>query len=122
MRLNGACDVMIATDLAQRGLDIPFVRHVINYDLPDNIDDYIHRIGRTGRIGNRGSATSYITTDLANPPNLHPTVNVKMVLKLIDMMNYMNQSVPQWLKELATKQINAPNSDCMPGRNDERNE
>lgn len=43
--------MLVATDVAARGLDIPNVLHVINYDLPNNIDDYVHRIGRTGRAG-----------------------------------------------------------------------
>jgi superfamily II DNA/RNA helicase len=44
----GRCPVLVATDVAARGLDIPNVMHVINYDLPKSIDDYVHRIGRTG--------------------------------------------------------------------------
>ena len=48
---------MVATDVAARGLDIPAVMHVINYDLPNEIDSYVHRIGRTGRIGQKGQAT-----------------------------------------------------------------
>ena len=51
---------MVATDVAARGLDIPNVTHVINYDLPNDIDDYVHRIGRTGRAGNSGLATALI--------------------------------------------------------------
>ncbi|KAL7295655.1 hypothetical protein TKK_0011012 [Trichogramma kaykai] len=51
--------ILVATSVAARGLDIPKVRHVINYDLPKEIDDYIHRIGRTGRVGNQGKATSF---------------------------------------------------------------
>ena len=51
---RGVCPVLVATDVASRGLDIPNVLHVINFDLPTQIDDYVHRIGRTGRCGNIG--------------------------------------------------------------------
>lgn len=50
---TGRTPVMVATDVAARGLDIPHVTHVINYDLPKDIDDYVHRIGRTGRAGKK---------------------------------------------------------------------
>ena len=56
---NGVAPILIATDVAARGLDVRNVMHVINYDLPDDIDEYVHRIGRTGRVGNRGLATSF---------------------------------------------------------------
>ncbi len=52
--------IMIATDIASRGLDIPHVEHVINYDLPMSHEDYIHRIGRTGRADSRGSALNLL--------------------------------------------------------------
>lgn len=52
--------VMVATDVAARGLDIPDVSHVINYDLPDNYSDYIHRIGRTGRANKKGIALTFV--------------------------------------------------------------
>ena len=51
----------MATDVAARGLDIPHVTHVINFDLPTDIDDYVHRIGRTGRAGKKGLATAFFT-------------------------------------------------------------
>ena len=51
--------VMVATDVAARGLDIPKVSHVINYDVPKNYEDYVHRIGRTGRAGHRGQAITF---------------------------------------------------------------
>jgi superfamily II DNA/RNA helicase len=52
---------MVATDVAARGLDIPHIEHVINYDLPQAPEDYIHRIGRTARAGAEGSAVCLIT-------------------------------------------------------------
>ena len=56
----GRTPVLVATDVAARGLDIPNVVHVINYDFPGDIDDYVHRIGRTGRAGHNGLATSFL--------------------------------------------------------------
>ena len=53
--------IMVATDIASRGLDIPHIEHVINYDLPQCPEDYIHRIGRTGRAGAEGEAVNFIT-------------------------------------------------------------
>ncbi len=58
---NGNSRILIATDVAARGLDIPLIEHVINYDLPQVPEDYIHRIGRTGRAGKKGSALTFIT-------------------------------------------------------------
>lgn len=54
--------VLVATDIAARGLDIPDVTHVINYDFPEQSDDYIHRIGRTGRAGSKGCAITFLTS------------------------------------------------------------
>jgi ATP-dependent RNA helicase DeaD len=55
--------ILVATDVAARGLDVPHVEHVINYDAPQNPEDYIHRIGRTARAGKEGSSLSFITPD-----------------------------------------------------------
>lgn len=57
---NNNIQVLVATDVASRGLDIDNVTHVINYDLPETYEDYIHRIGRTGRVNNKGSAITFI--------------------------------------------------------------
>ena len=57
----GKIDILVATNVASRGLDIPLVSHVINYSLPQSREDYIHRIGRTGRAGNVGKAFTFIT-------------------------------------------------------------
>jgi len=53
--------ILVATDVAARGLDIPLIEHVINYDIPQNPEDYIHRIGRTARAGAKGKALTFIT-------------------------------------------------------------
>jgi len=57
---NGKVEILVATDVAARGLDIPNVSHVINFDLPGSYEDYIHRIGRTGRAGKTGVALTFI--------------------------------------------------------------
>ncbi|KAK9916334.1 hypothetical protein WJX75_001332 [Coccomyxa subellipsoidea] len=56
----GKKDVLVATDVASKGLDFPDIQHVINYDMPDEIENYVHRIGRTGRCGKTGIATTFI--------------------------------------------------------------
>ncbi|XP_030377613.1 ATP-dependent RNA helicase vasa [Scaptodrosophila lebanonensis] len=88
----GKMKVLIATSVASRGLDIKNVKHVINYDLPANIDDYVHRIGRTGRVGNNGRATSFFDPDhdraLAGP--------------LIKILEGAKQPVPDFLREIGS--------------------
>jgi len=63
---NGNSRILVATDVAARGLDIPVIKHVINYDLPQVPEDYIHRIGRTGRAGKDGSALTFLTSNDRN--------------------------------------------------------
>ncbi len=57
---NNQVQILVATDVAARGLDIPNVSHVVNYDVPENYSDYIHRIGRTGRANNAGKALTFV--------------------------------------------------------------
>ncbi len=56
-------DILIATDVAARGLDIDDITYVINYDMPEDVDTYVHRIGRTGRAGKEGTAVSFVTSE-----------------------------------------------------------
>ncbi len=60
---NGEFTVLVATDVAARGLDVPQIGHVVNYDLPNTAQDYVHRIGRTGRAGRTGIAHSFVSDE-----------------------------------------------------------
>ncbi|CAI1755204.1 ATP-dependent RNA helicase RhlB [Serratia fonticola] len=62
---KGNLDILVATDVAARGLHIPLVTHVFNYDLPDDCEDYVHRIGRTGRAGESGHSISLACEEYA---------------------------------------------------------
>ncbi len=66
---NGRYRVLVATDIAARGIDVKGIELVVNYDLPDDADNYIHRIGRTGRAGREGKAISFATPDQGGDVN-----------------------------------------------------
>lgn len=87
---NGRCPILVATAVAARGLDIPNVTHVVNYDLPTDIDDYVHRIGRTGRAGNTGAATAFFNRG-----------NRGVVRDLIELLKEANQEVPSFLETIS---------------------
>ncbi|CAL5076558.1 unnamed protein product [Urochloa decumbens] len=89
---SGATPILVATDVAARGLDIPHVAHVINFDLPNDIDDYVHRIGRTGRAGKSGLATAFFNES-----------NTSLAKQLSELMQEANQEVPQWLERYAAR-------------------
>ena len=61
--MDDKIDILIATDVAARGLDIDDITYVINYDMPEDVDTYVHRIGRTGRAGKEGTAVSFVTSE-----------------------------------------------------------
>lgn len=76
---NGRVDVLVATDVAARGLDISGVTHVYNFDIPQDPESYVHRIGRTGRAGRTGEAISFITPrELAHLKTIERTTKSKM--------------------------------------------
>lgn len=60
---TGRSNILVATDLAARGLDVADIRYVINYDFPTHIEDYIHRVGRTGRAGRDGVSFTFFTRE-----------------------------------------------------------
>ncbi|VDM75670.1 unnamed protein product [Strongylus vulgaris] len=85
-------NIMVATDVAARGLDIPEIRTVVNYDLARDIDTHVHRIGRTGRAGQKGWAYTLVTEK-----------DMEMAGHLVRNLESVNQEVPQALLTLAMK-------------------
>jgi len=87
---RGRARILVATSVAARGLDISGVEQVINYDMPSNIEDYVHRIGRTGRCGNIGRATSFFD------PNTDSQLARALVKVLVDVRS-KHMCVVSWL-------------------------
>lgn len=80
----GAIDILVATDVAARGLDITGVSHVYNFDIPQDPESYVHRIGRTGRAGKTGLATTFVTPrEMGQLKNIEQITKRKMVRKPI---------------------------------------
>jgi superfamily II DNA/RNA helicase len=76
---RGQCQVLVATDVAARGIHVQDIAHVINYDLPDVAENFIHRIGRTGRAGERGVAsTFFLRTQRTDLFQLERTLGIRM--------------------------------------------
>jgi len=86
------CPILLATAVVSRGLDIPGVSHVINFDLPGDVEEYVHRIGRTGRVGNTGRATSFYERN----------TDLEIAKGLVVMLSQCGQSTPDWLQEEAS--------------------
>ena len=85
---DGEIRVLVATDVAARGLHIPDVSHVINFDLPQDAADYVHRIGRTARLGARGEAISFACEDYAfHLPDIEAYIGYSIPLENIDPEN-----------------------------------
>uniref|UniRef100_K7FX68 RNA helicase n=1 Tax=Pelodiscus sinensis TaxID=13735 RepID=K7FX68_PELSI len=91
---SGRSPILVATAVAARGLDISNVKHVINFDLPSDIEEYVHRIGRTGRVGNLGLATSFFNER-----------NINITKDLLDLLVEAKQEVPSWLENMAYEQL-----------------
>ena len=85
---SGEIPILVATDVASRGLDFPNVSYVFNFDMPKNIEDYIHRIGRTGRVGNKGKAISFYNIK-----------NKQIGFDLVKELKKANQKIPDFLQE-----------------------
>ncbi|KAL1635350.1 ATP-dependent RNA helicase dbp2 [Neofusicoccum ribis] len=87
---TGKSPIMVATDVASRGIDVRNITHVINYDYPNNSEDYVHRIGRTGRAGAKGTAITLFTTE-----------NAKQARDLVQVLTESKQQIDPRLHEMA---------------------
>ncbi|CAG9860507.1 unnamed protein product [Phyllotreta striolata] len=109
---DGTVQILIATDLASRGLDIDDITHVVNYDFPKNVEEYVHRVGRTGRAGKFGESISYFTR--ANWAQAKELISIleeaQQVIKLLNLIvkcsycivvnsMYLKKSMT-WLRDL----------------------
>jgi len=88
---SGKFPILVGTSVAGRGLDIPLVQHVINYDMPNEVDEWVHRIGRTGRVGNLGKATSLF----------YPDSDGKMAAGLLKVLAAAQKEVPDFIAAAA---------------------
>ena len=87
---SGKYEVMVATDIAARGLDVAGVSHVINYDVPQHPEDYVHRIGRTGRAQNVGDAFTLVTgEDLDHIASIERFIGQKVARLKLEGFNYL---------------------------------
>jgi ATP-dependent RNA helicase RhlE len=86
---DGTYDIIVATDLAARGLDVSGVTHVINYCVPDNPEDYVHRIGRTGRAQKEGDAfTLFAAEEMKQVEAIETLINRKIERRKLEAFNY----------------------------------
>lgn len=90
---NQEKDVLVASDVASKGLDFQNIQHVINFDMPDDIENYVHRIGRTGRSETKGLATTFV----------NKTTEHFVLLDLKHLLMEAKQKVPQFLAELCSE-------------------
>jgi ATP-dependent RNA helicase DeaD len=105
----GQLELLIASDLASRGIDVDGITHVINYDLPDDIELYVHRIGRTARAGRGGVAWSFVTPDQGGLlTEIERLINAE--IPKLDYQDFEPGPLPDWLtKEKEQKEKNAAN-------------
>jgi len=89
---EGVVRILIATDVASRGLDIKDVTHVVNFDFPHNIEEYVHRVGRTGRAGRSGESLTFMTRS-----------DWRHAAELIKIMEEANQEVPREVYDMAQR-------------------
>lgn len=106
---QGSVEILIATDVAARGLDISHVTHVINYDIPEDPDSYVHRIGRTGRAGREGMAITLVSPrEIKQLRFIERCINKKIMRRALPTLEEAIERRQQQLVDRITKEINEP--------------
>ncbi len=106
---DGTIDILIATDVAARGLDVERISHVLNYDIPHDPESYVHRIGRTGRAGRSGSAVLFVTPREKHLLNSIERVSrQKLVEAKLPSVDDVNDRRVERFRESITEALNAP--------------
>src|SRR6185312_8261258 len=111
---DGGTDILVATDVAARGLDVERISHVLNYDIPNDNESYVHRIGRTGRAGRSGAALLFVT-----PRERHLLKSIERVTrqKLIEIdlpsVDDVNEKRVAKFRDSITEALNAPGIDVF---------
>ncbi|MDD5288158.1 MAG: DEAD/DEAH box helicase [Dehalococcoidales bacterium] len=91
---SGSIKILVATDIAARGIDVLNISHVINFDMPENVDAYIHRIGRTGRVDETGEAFTFVThEDMATVRDIEKVLNKPIERRTLEGFDYKTPSV-----------------------------
>jgi len=99
---EGIKDVLVATDIVSKGLDFPNIEHVINYDMPKEIENYVLRIGRTGRWGKLGLATTYVNRNQ----------DEAILLDLKHLLVEAGQKVPSFLSSIQEEDPSSSTQEC----------
>ena len=87
---DGSYNILVATDVAARGIDVSGVTHVINYRVPENAEDYVHRIGRTGRAEKEGDAFTILTADeIESADSIENFISRKIERKKLENFDYI---------------------------------
>uniref|UniRef100_A0AC34G195 RNA helicase n=1 Tax=Panagrolaimus sp. ES5 TaxID=591445 RepID=A0AC34G195_9BILA len=107
---RGEKDVLVATDVASKGLDFENIQHVINYDMPEDIENYVHRIGRTGRSLKRGVATTFVNRK----------ADFSVLLDLRHLLIEAGQELPVFLKDLIGEEGEKDSNDPVDATDDDK--
>jgi ATP-dependent RNA helicase DeaD/ATP-dependent RNA helicase RhlE len=102
---RGDVEVLVATDVAARGIDVADITHVINFDAPGDRDSYVHRVGRTGRAGQRGAGTSFVLTEQA--------AEMRRIARELDLIREFDQNLGH-VKEAKSSSSGKPASNGRP--------
>jgi ATP-dependent RNA helicase DeaD len=111
---DGTLDILVATDVAARGLDVERISHVLNYDIPHDPESYVHRIGRTGRAGRSGTALLFVSPRERHLLNsIERVTRQKLVESQLPSVDDVNAQRVEKFRDSITKALNAPGIDLF---------